>query len=80
MSKSNPDMKNLVIPTPLLFRRYYVILFCEKQAIRLKSIPENVLLVQGVFCYKYERSESMPEQKIIDRDTYRAIKKMNREK
>ena len=26
-----------------------------------------------------ERSESMPEQKIIDRDTYRSIKKMSRE-
>lgn len=26
-----------------------------------------------------ERSEPMPEQKIIDRDTYRAIKKMSRE-
>jgi len=37
-------------PILLLFRRYYVILFCKKQAIRLKSTPENVLLVQGVFC------------------------------
>ena len=26
-----------------------------------------------------ERNESMPEQKIIDRDTYRSIKKMSRE-
>ena len=63
----------------LLFRRYYVILFCEKQAIRPKSISENVLLVQGVFCYKYERSEYMADQKIIDRDTYRVIKKMSSE-
>ena len=66
-------------PILLLFRRNYDILFCEKQAIWLKSIFENVLLVQDVFCYKYERSEYMAEQKIIDRDTYRAIKKMSRE-
>lgn len=45
-------MGNHVIPMRylLLFHRYYVILFCEKQAIRLKSTSENVLLVQGVFC------------------------------
>ena len=35
--------------------------------------------MQDVFYYKYERSEPTPEQKIIDRDTYRAIKKMSRE-
>ena len=35
--------------------------------------------MQGVFCYKDERSEYMAEQKIIDRETYRAIKKMSRE-
>lgn len=29
--------------------------------------------------YSSERSEPMAEQKIIDRDTYRAIKKMSRE-
>jgi len=72
-------MGDRIIPTPLLFRRNYDILFCEKQAIRLKSIFENVLLAQDVFCYKYERSEYMTDQKIIDRDTYRAIKKMSRE-